>query len=272
MSSGTRTFGRNAPLGPGWRSGAAGAGVDDRAFTFRFNNTFGVAAAILALGAGATIARNSDASTLPVTEQAAAPDSAAITTAFPEPSIAPRTVALQHRASTVPGVALPPNAATPGAAAVVPDDTQTVEAPETAPPEPLRLTLLHAAIPPDRLRFGAPSAWERVRGGAGVKDALRSAAGGLVDDWRAPEGREREVSLFVSSDDEALNWSLSRGSRNHGGVTYQKDRVDIGNAAAGLAVSIGDAQVAAAYVQRDVGSNFGGHSQDYGGIILTLRH
>lgn len=167
-----------------------------------------------------------------------------------------------------------------GGAAITPPNVATADEPavvgpvEAPPPEPLRLTLAHAAVPMDRLRFG-PGVWTAEthhRWSTGLKGALRASASGLVDTWNAPEGDDHEVSVFFSSDREALNWSLSRRSQNFGGVTYQKDRVDIGNAAAGLAVSIGDAQVAAAYVQRDVGSNFGGHRQDYGGIVVTLRH
>ena len=264
---------RFAPVGPGGREIALDAGAS-RTLTIGLNSTLGVAAAILALGAGASIARNLDAS--PAAEQTAASVPDSVAKKFPAPPEASRTIAPGHHASTAIKIAAPRKPVAAEIATVAPDEAPSVEAPVVAPPEPLQLMLARTNVPQDRLQFGATSVWGRgqhvVARSGGVKSALRSAASGLVDNWSAPEGSDHEVSLFVSTDDEALSWSLSHGSRNYGGVTYQKDRVDIGNAAAGLAVSIGDAQVAAAYVQRDVGSNFGGHSQDYGGIILTLRH
>ena len=279
-------MGSGAHTSPGYAAhiGATGraiamVGPDTRAIELGLNTAFGIVAAVLALGASSTVSRRVDASTFPIVEQGEPAPRALSETAtkIVETPRAPQRQAPRRPVRTHLRVRQAPAAPAPASDVLTanPEAAQPSEASNAPPPEPLQLVLTQTDVPPDRLQFGAPSVWSGQRHAAwstGIKTALRSSASGLADNWNAPQGGDHDVSFFVSSNRKALNWSLSHASRNYGGVTYQKNRVNIGDSAAGLAVAIGDAQVAVAYVQRDVGSNFGSHSQDYGGVILTLRH
>ena len=89
-------------------------------------------------------------------------------------------------------------------------------------------------------------------------------------DWQAPNARD--ISFFIASGDEALSWSFSEASPNHGAVAYQEDRVEIGEAAAGVALSLEGAQVALAHVQTQDVSFWGQRQEeDYSGVILTMK-
>lgn len=99
---------------------------------------------------------------------------------------------------------------------------------------------------------------------------LETMADSLVTDWSRPA--LRDVSVFVSADDEALSWSLSRASPNYNRLTYREDRVDIGEFAAGVSLGRGETDLALAVVEKEQGSNLG-HSVDarYVGLIWTHR-
>jgi hypothetical protein len=105
-------------------------------------------------------------------------------------------------------------------------------------------------------------------------DGLRRAADALLQDiattWQTPD--MRDISLFVASGDEAISWSFTEASPNHGGVAYQEARVEVGETAAGIAVSMDSAQVALAHVQTQDVSFWGQRQEeDYSGVILTMK-
>lgn len=102
------------------------------------------------------------------------------------------------------------------------------------------------------------------------KSALEGVAEDLAPDWRAP--LQRDVSLFVATDDEALSWSFSQSSPNFGRLVYQEDRVDFGRFSAGVAVQQADASLAVAYLEEDAPSRFGvDTSERYVGVLMTYR-
>lgn len=103
---------------------------------------------------------------------------------------------------------------------------------------------------------------------------VRGAAEALLQDvaitWQPPE--TRDISLFVASGDEAISWSFSEESPNHGAVAYDERRVEIGEASAGIALSMDSAQVALAHVQTQDVSFWGQRQEeDYSGVILTMK-
>lgn len=103
---------------------------------------------------------------------------------------------------------------------------------------------------------------------------VRAAAEAILQDvamtWQTPE--TRDISLFVASGDEAISWSFSEESPNHGAVAYDERRVEIGEASAGIALSMDSAQVALAHVQTQDVSLWGQRQEeDYSGVILTMK-
>lgn len=101
-------------------------------------------------------------------------------------------------------------------------------------------------------------------------NALETRVQGWVPDWRAPA--QRDISLFVAADDEAVSWSLSDSSPNHGRLAYQGERVEVGDMSAGVSMAVEDMQVSLAYVSRDAPSALGySEREDYAGLVWTYR-
>jgi len=110
---------------------------------------------------------------------------------------------------------------------------------------------------------------------AGEATGLRALAEGFVADWQAPEQAAPEVALFVAADDEALSWSLSQSGPNHGAVAYRDDQVELGRLAVGVSMSVGDIQLSAAYIEREINSHLigaNGVDESYAGLTFTYQN
>lgn len=98
---------------------------------------------------------------------------------------------------------------------------------------------------------------------------LEALAEDLAPDWRAPTSGD--VSLFVAGDDEAVGWALTKRA-GQARVTYQEDRVEVGELSAGVAMTLSDSQLALAYVERDAPAQFGyAPRENMAGVVWTLR-
>lgn len=109
----------------------------------------------------------------------------------------------------------------------------------------------------------------------GASERLRALADNLVADWQAPQRQQQDIALFVASEDEALSWSLNRASPNHGALAYNGEQVELGELAVGVSMSVGDARVAAAYVEREYSAPFRGADsldENFAGLTLTYRN
>lgn len=152
-------------------------------------------------------------------------------------------------------------------------ELETLTADETALLAPVELA------PPVRMGLDLSQRHARWRNGGPVRAAAPSPSGGRsldamakgwVPDWRAPS--TGDLSLFVAADDEALTWALSSDSPNSGRVTYQDDRVEVGELSAGVAISLADSQIALAYLERDAPTQFGyATRENMAGVVWTLR-
>lgn len=128
---------------------------------------------------------------------------------------------------------------------------------------------------------GAEAAWSGVEPARAstappqAPEPLRQMAEALVSDWQAPRGRENDIALFVASEDETLSWSLNASSPNHGALAYADDQVELGEIAIGVAMSLGDARLAAAYVEREYHAPLrgaDGGEESFAGLTLTYRN
>ena len=153
------------------------------------------------------------------------------------------------------------------------------EIPPQSAPQPqsdanasFRTDAISLALPHEQSVQGLPAQpYQLVE--TSTEDQLRDAAANFVREWQPPEASSAEISLFVASDDTALAWSLSESSVNHGAISYQEDRVEVGDLAVGISMSVDSAQVALAYVERDFSTPyFGSHEDNFAGVVFTLEH
>jgi hypothetical protein len=104
----------------------------------------------------------------------------------------------------------------------------------------------------------------------GVRGAAEAILQDVATTWQAPD--MRDLSFFVASGDEAISWSFTEASPNHGAIAYDEARVEVGEASAGIALSVDSAQVALAHVQTQDVSFWGQRQEeDYSGVILTMK-
>jgi hypothetical protein len=109
----------------------------------------------------------------------------------------------------------------------------------------------------------------------GLRERLHDFGQTLVADWQAPPRQQSDVALFVAADDETLSWALNRTSPNHGALAYADDQVELGERAVGVSMSLGEARVAAAYVEREYKAPFRGArgaEESFAGLTLTYRN
>lgn len=158
----------------------------------------------------------------------------------------------------------PPVKATPAVLVI-----ETPAAVETAPEQPISFVDNTLNLELGDVSYGyeplQPSAHDWTAR-PNLADRLERTALRLLPERVPTSYGARELSLFVASDDEALSWSMSRASPNHGGLAYERDGIDVGDLSAGVALSTADMDVALAYV--DPGSHA---DEDYAGILVTLR-
>lgn len=109
----------------------------------------------------------------------------------------------------------------------------------------------------------------------GLGERMRQLGQRLVADWQASPQQQSDVALFVAADDETLSWALNRTSPNHGALAYADDQVELGELAVGVSMSLGEARVAAAYVEREYQSPLrgaNGGEESFAGLTLTYRN
>lgn len=179
------------------------------------------------------------------------------------------------------------NRADPVALAVSPDRLPSLSAlpmdlRAVAPPS----VASDAAYADYALNLDANGLFSRPEDEVAIDGALRAnapeAAGSLQEIARnlgtvwQKSNSGRDVDLFVASDGDAVSWSLNQGSPNYGAVAYEGDRVEIGEVAAGVALTVSDMRVAAAYIERDLDmrltEGLRDRSQNYAGLVVTLRN
>lgn len=105
---------------------------------------------------------------------------------------------------------------------------------------------------------------------ASTSDRLRAAAEDMVGEWRAPRRGDREISLFLASNDTSVSWSLSDQSANRGNVVYREDRVEMGEIVAGVAFQTEDTALALGYVQQEIPTRFGDQEESFAGMVFTI--
>jgi hypothetical protein len=138
--------------------------------------------------------------------------------------------------------------------------------------------VLHAPAAARNMRQANTSASEartEAPSHEGLRERLHDFGQTLVADWQAPPRHQSDVALFVAADDETLSWALNRTSPNHGALAYADDQVELGERAVGVSMSLGEARVAAAYVEREYKAPFHGArgaEESFAGLTLTYRN
>lgn len=97
----------------------------------------------------------------------------------------------------------------------------------------------------------------------------------LVADWQAPSQQQSDIAVFLAAENETLSWAINRASPNHGALAYAEDQVELGERAVGVSMSMGEARVAAAYVEREYKAPFRGATgveESFAGLTLTYRN
>lgn len=148
------------------------------------------------------------------------------------------------------------------------DDANTTElqiaADGQAAGVPLDFSISH------RVSLAADSAGDLTRRGHGAE--VRVGQGLTQRNNGAPRWY-----VFAASDDEALTWQP--GSRNdfggRGASLARQDRVEIGDAQAGVTFEQNGVQASLAYVERQVSSTVGvqtvSHDENFAGVTVTMR-
>ncbi|WP_135211594.1 hypothetical protein [Vitreimonas flagellata] len=109
----------------------------------------------------------------------------------------------------------------------------------------------------------------------GLRDRLHEIGQIFVADLRVSPSHQSDVAVFVAADDETLSWALNRTNPNHGTLAYADDQVELGDLAIGVSMSMGEARVAAAYVEREYIAPFRGANgvdESFAGLTLTYRN
>ena len=116
-------------------------------------------------------------------------------------------------------------------------------------------------------RFGSG---REVRIGQRLRNAVRGWGRNLVGQWRTPTWDHPTWYFFAAKDDEALAWTPGRSNGGHS-VSYQQDRVEIGDRQAGIAVEAAGMQATLSYVERKIRGKYGSSEEDFAGVTLTWR-
>ncbi len=138
--------------------------------------------------------------------------------------------------------------------------------------------MLHAPASARDLRqsdISAPEARTEAPRTEGLRERLHDLGQTLVADWQAPPRQQSDVAIFFAADDETLSWALNRTSPNHGALAHADDQVELGERAVGVSMSLGEARVAAAYVEREYKAPFRGANgvdESFAGLTLTYRN
>jgi hypothetical protein len=109
----------------------------------------------------------------------------------------------------------------------------------------------------------------------GWRERLHDLGQTLVADWQAPPQQQSDIAVFLAAEDETLSWAINRASPNHGALAYADDQVELGERAVGVSMSLGEARVAAAYVEREYKAPFRGArgaEESFAGLTLTYRN
>ncbi len=121
-----------------------------------------------------------------------------------------------------------------------------------------------------RTTLGVSRSGEISRDGGGVEARVGRRLRNLVGAWETPGWDDPAWYFFVADDDEAIAWQPG-GGRNGRALSYQEDRVEIGDTQVGVAFEAAGVQASLAYVERDIQGKYGSADESFTGVTLTWR-
>jgi hypothetical protein len=94
---------------------------------------------------------------------------------------------------------------------------------------------------------------------------------GLVREFQTSGWDNPSWYFFAASDGQALTWTPAMERAMRPGLSYQDDRITIGDLQAGLSMEANGLQASFSYIQREISNGRASDTQNFTGVSLTMR-